>query len=173
MNPHGAFQVNRAIVRGMVERDHDRIVSIASIGGKDGNPNAAAYSAFKAALIAMTKGLDKETATRNVAVNAMTPAVVAHRRVGGVFANAPALKERGVDVSVAVWRGLAGTKTTPQPVVDVLADVARRVGEDAGFRETLARAELGFAYADAAAFQQTIDRDRAFCKELVPKLVMK
>ncbi|HVR54994.1 MAG TPA: SDR family NAD(P)-dependent oxidoreductase [Pseudorhodoferax sp.] len=74
VNLHGAFQVNRAIVRGMVERDYGRIVNIASIAGKEGNPNAAAYSASKAGLIAMTKSLGKETATRNVAVNAITPA---------------------------------------------------------------------------------------------------
>ena len=74
VNLHGAFQVNRAIVKGMVERDYGRIVNIASIAGKEGNPNAAAYSASKAGLIAMTKSLGKETATRNVAVNAITPA---------------------------------------------------------------------------------------------------
>lgn len=74
VNLHGAFQVNRAVVKGMVERDYGRIVNIASIAGKEGNPNAAAYSASKAGLIAMTKSLGKETAMRNVAVNAITPA---------------------------------------------------------------------------------------------------
>lgn len=74
VNLHGAFQVNRAIVKGMVERNYGRIVNIASIAGKEGNPNAAAYSASKAGLIAMTKSLGKETATRDVAVNAITPA---------------------------------------------------------------------------------------------------
>jgi tripartite-type tricarboxylate transporter receptor subunit TctC len=114
-----------------------------------------------------------EVAQHVAAGKLRTLAVMADQRVGGVFEHAPTLKERGVDVSVAVWRGLAVPKTTPQPVVDILADAARKVGEDAGFRETLARANLGFAYADAAAFQQVIDRDRAFYKELVPKLAMK
>ena len=114
-----------------------------------------------------------EVAQHVAAGKLRTLAVMAEQRVGGVFENAPTLKERGVDVSVAVWRGLAVPKTTPQPVVDILADVARKVADDAGFRETLARANLGWAYADAAAFQQVIDRDRAFYKELVPKLAMK
>jgi len=74
VNLTGAFHVNRAVVAGMVARDYGRIVNVASIAGKEGNPNAAAYSASKAGVIALTKSLGKETAGRNVAVNAITPA---------------------------------------------------------------------------------------------------
>ncbi|MGJ7581404.1 SDR family NAD(P)-dependent oxidoreductase [Variovorax sp. RHLX14] len=74
VNLTGTFNVNRAVVAGMVERDYGRIVNVASIAGKEGNPNASAYSASKAGVIALTKSLGKETAGRNVAVNAITPA---------------------------------------------------------------------------------------------------
>jgi len=74
INLDGAFNVNRSVVRGMADRNYGRIVNIASIAGKEGNPNASAYSASKAGVIALTKSLGKETASKNVAVNAITPA---------------------------------------------------------------------------------------------------
>ena len=58
----------------MIKKDYGRIVNIASIAGKDGNPNASAYSAAKAAVIALTKSLGKELADYNIAVNCVTPA---------------------------------------------------------------------------------------------------
>ena len=64
----------RAVVPYMLERGYGRIVNIASIAGKEGNPNASHYSASKAGLIALTKSLAKELATRGVLVNAVTPA---------------------------------------------------------------------------------------------------
>ena len=79
VNLTGTFNVNRAVVAGMVERDYGRIVNVASIAGKEGNPNASAYSASKAGVIALTKSLGKETAGRNVAVNAITPAAAKTR----------------------------------------------------------------------------------------------
>ncbi|MDB5847685.1 MAG: family NAD(P)-dependent oxidoreductase [Rhodoferax sp.] len=79
INLNGAFHVNRAVVKGMVARNYGRIVNIASIAGKEGNPNAAAYSASKAGVIALTKSLGKETATFDVAVNAITPAAARTR----------------------------------------------------------------------------------------------
>ena len=79
---------------------------------------------------------------------------------------------RGVDLSVAVWRGLAVPKATPQEIVDVLGDVARKAADDAVFREALAKANLGWSYADAPTFQAVIDKDRAFYKALIPKLDM-
>ena len=63
----------------MRERDYGRIVNVASIAGKEGNPNAAAYSAAKAGVIALTKSLAKETADRNIAVNCITPAAAKTR----------------------------------------------------------------------------------------------
>ena len=59
INLHGTFHVNRAVVPGMKARDYGRIVNIASIAGKEGNPNASAYSASKAAVIGLTKSLGK------------------------------------------------------------------------------------------------------------------
>jgi len=61
----------------MLKTGYGRIVNIASIAGKEGNPNAAHYSASKAAVIALTKSLGKELATCNILVNAVTPAVIA------------------------------------------------------------------------------------------------
>jgi 2-dehydro-3-deoxy-L-rhamnonate dehydrogenase (NAD+) len=76
VNVNGAFYVNRAVAPHMVARKYGRIVNLASVAGKEGNPNAAAYSASKAALIAMTKSLAKELAETGVCVNAVTPAAV-------------------------------------------------------------------------------------------------
>lgn len=69
-----AFHVNQAVVRAMTMANYGRIVNIASVAGKEGNPNASAYSAAKAGVIALTKSLGKETAKHNIAVNVVTPA---------------------------------------------------------------------------------------------------
>lgn len=69
----------RAVVPRMLEADYGRIVNVASIAGKEGNPNAAAYSAAKAGVIALTKSIAKETADRNIAVNCITPAAARTR----------------------------------------------------------------------------------------------
>jgi NAD(P)-dependent dehydrogenase (short-subunit alcohol dehydrogenase family) len=76
VNVNGVFYVNRAVVPHMVERHYGRIVNIASVAGKEGNPNASAYSASKAAVIALTKSLGKELAQSGILVNAVTPAAV-------------------------------------------------------------------------------------------------
>ena len=75
----GAFHVNQAIVKRMIQARYGRIVNIASIAGKEGNPNASAYSAAKAGLIALTKSLGKETADQDIAVNVITPAAAKTR----------------------------------------------------------------------------------------------
>jgi 3-oxoacyl-[acyl-carrier protein] reductase len=74
INLDGPFLCARAVVPGMVAQNYGRIVNIASIAGKEGNPNAAHYSASKAGVIALTKSLGKELAGHNIAVNAVTPA---------------------------------------------------------------------------------------------------
>lgn len=74
INTDGTFHCCKALLPGMAERDYGRVVNVASIAGKEGNPTASAYSASKAAVIAMTKSLGKEMAGRNVAVNCITPA---------------------------------------------------------------------------------------------------
>ncbi len=76
INLTGVFLCNRAISPGMAKRGWGRIVNIASVAGKEGNPNASAYSASKAGVIGLTKSLGKELATTGVLVNCVAPAVV-------------------------------------------------------------------------------------------------
>ena len=76
VNLTGVFLSNRAVAPGMVKRGWGRIVNIASVAGKEGNPNASAYSASKAGVIGLTKSLGKELATTGVLVNCVAPAVV-------------------------------------------------------------------------------------------------
>jgi 3-oxoacyl-[acyl-carrier protein] reductase len=74
VNVNGLFYCNRAIVPVMLEGGYGRIVNVASVAGKEGNPNASAYSASKAAVIGLTKSLGKELAGKGVIANALTPA---------------------------------------------------------------------------------------------------
>jgi 3-oxoacyl-[acyl-carrier protein] reductase len=76
VNVDGTFHCCRAVVPLMRERNYGRIVNIASVAGKEGNPNASAYSASKAAVIALTKSLGKELADTAIRVNCVTPAAV-------------------------------------------------------------------------------------------------
>jgi 3-oxoacyl-[acyl-carrier protein] reductase len=76
VNLDGVFHCCRAVVPHMRTRNYGRIVNIASVAGKDGNPNASAYSASKAAVIALTKSLAKELADTGIRVNCVTPAAV-------------------------------------------------------------------------------------------------
>jgi 3-oxoacyl-[acyl-carrier protein] reductase len=76
VNVHGLFYCCREFSPHMRARDYGRIVNIASVAGKDGNPNASAYSASKAAVIGLTKSLGKELADTGVRVNCVTPAAV-------------------------------------------------------------------------------------------------
>ncbi|MGC6401100.1 SDR family NAD(P)-dependent oxidoreductase [Sphingomonas sp. FW199] len=74
INLNGLFYCNRAVVPHMLSNGYGRIVNIASVAGKEGNPNASAYSASKAGVIGFTKSLGKELAGKGVIVNALTPA---------------------------------------------------------------------------------------------------
>jgi 3-oxoacyl-[acyl-carrier protein] reductase len=76
VNVHGTFAMCRAVVPAMRAAGWGRIVNLASMAGKDGNPNLSAYSASKAAVIGLTKSLGKELATSGVLVNAIAPAVI-------------------------------------------------------------------------------------------------
>lgn len=82
INSDGVFFANRAAARVMVPRGYGRIVNVASIAGKEGNPMAAAYSASKAAVIAMTKAIGKDLAETGVLVNCIAPAVIRTRMLG-------------------------------------------------------------------------------------------
>jgi NAD(P)-dependent dehydrogenase (short-subunit alcohol dehydrogenase family) len=76
INLTGVFLCNKALVTHMRKNDYGRIVNIASIAGKEGNPNASAYSASKAGVISLTKSLGKEVARTGIRVNCVTPAAV-------------------------------------------------------------------------------------------------
>jgi 3-oxoacyl-[acyl-carrier protein] reductase len=76
INLNGAFHCNKAVVPFMRRQEYGRIVNVASVAGKEGNPNASAYSASKAGVIALTKSLGKELASTAITVNAVTPAAV-------------------------------------------------------------------------------------------------
>jgi len=76
VNVNGLFYCNRAVVPVMLKSDYGRIVNIASVAGKEGNPNASAYSTSKAAVIGLTKSLGKELAKTGIRVNCVTPAAV-------------------------------------------------------------------------------------------------
>ena len=73
INLMGTFYCCKSIVPNMIKNNYGRIVNVASVAGKDGNPNASAYSSAKAGIIALTKSLGKELADKNIAVNAVTP----------------------------------------------------------------------------------------------------
>jgi 3-oxoacyl-[acyl-carrier protein] reductase len=79
VNLTGIFLTCRAVVPFMLAQHYGRIVTIGSVAGKDGNPNAAAYSASKAGVIALTKSLGKELAAENIAVNCITPSAAKTR----------------------------------------------------------------------------------------------
>jgi len=79
LNLNSVFYCCKAVAPYMVKNDYGRIVNIASIAGKEGNPNASAYSASKAGVIGLTKSLGKELALKNIAVNCVTPAAAKTR----------------------------------------------------------------------------------------------
>ncbi|MEP7069607.1 MAG: SDR family NAD(P)-dependent oxidoreductase [Usitatibacter sp.] len=76
INLTGVFLCNKAVIAHMRKNDYGRVVNIASIAGKEGNPNASAYSASKAGVISLTKSLGKEVAKTGIRVNCVTPAAV-------------------------------------------------------------------------------------------------
>jgi tripartite-type tricarboxylate transporter receptor subunit TctC len=101
-----------------------------------------------------------------------TLAVMADQRLPAPFATVPTLKERGIDLSIGVWRGLAVPKGTPRDVVNSLRDAARKTAADPAFKEALVKANLGEAYLDADAFKASIESDRDALKKVLSKLVI-
>ena len=85
VNLRGVFLCCRAVIRGMLERSYGRIVSVASVAGKEGNPNMSPYSSTKAAVIGLTKSLAKEVAGKgNITVNCISPAVIRTKILDGL-----------------------------------------------------------------------------------------
>jgi tripartite-type tricarboxylate transporter receptor subunit TctC len=101
-----------------------------------------------------------------------TLAVMADRRVKG-FDNVPTLKERGIDLSIGTWRGLAAPKGTPPEVIAILTEATRKAADEAVLREALDRLSMGYSYADAEAFRANMKRDNEVFKQLVTKLGIK
>jgi len=97
-----------------------------------------------------------------------TLAVMAEQRVRG-FESVPTLRERGIDLSIGTWRGLAAPKGTPPEVLETLAAASRKAVADPVFVAALRRQNLGIAYADAATFKAMIAADNAVMKALVAK----
>ena len=101
-----------------------------------------------------------------------TLAVMADRRIKG-FDNVPTLKERGIDLSIGTWRGLAAPKGTPPEVLAVLADATRKSAEEPVLREALDRLSMGYAYADAETFRAAMKQDNEVFRQLVNRLGLK
>jgi tripartite-type tricarboxylate transporter receptor subunit TctC len=102
-----------------------------------------------------------------------TLAVMADQRVKGGFEKVPTLKERGIDLSIGTWRGLAAPKNTPPEIIAYLKKVAQASANEPAFRETLDKQNLGFSYADDATFKAAIAKDNESFKALITKLGIK
>ena len=113
LNLNGTFYTNKVCVTGMKTRGYGRILNIASIAGKEGNPNASAYSASKAGVIGLTKSLGKELAGVDIAVNCITPAASG--------------RSRGA-TATSRWLSIANVrpKVTSAPCAGSPAPIARR-----------------------------------------------
>jgi NAD(P)-dependent dehydrogenase (short-subunit alcohol dehydrogenase family) len=115
LNCDGVFYFNRAAARVMAPRGSGRVVNVASIAGKEGNPMAAAYSASKAAVIGMTKSFGKDLATTGVLVNCIAPAVIA----------TPILEQLSQEhVDYMVSRIPMGRMGRPEEVAELIAFLA-------------------------------------------------
>jgi tripartite-type tricarboxylate transporter receptor subunit TctC len=137
--------------------------------------NHVPFSGAAPALVALMGGhIDAvavspaEVSAYVVAGKVKTLAVMAEQRVRG-FANVPTLRERGIDLSIGTWRGLAAPKGTPPEVLETLAAASRKAVADPVFVAALRRQNLGIAYADAATFKAMIAADNAVMKALVAK----
>lgn len=97
-------------------------------------------------------------------------AVMADQRMPGVFAQTPTFKERGIDLTVGAWRGLVAPKGTPDAVIHRLKEMARKAGNEASFRETLEKTNLGYSYGEGDVFLKQILGDREMFKGILAKL---
>lgn len=129
VNVEGPWLCCKAVVPGMIAQNYGRIVNIASIAGKEGNPNASAYSASKAALIALTKSLAKEVATYDISVNAIAPAAartaildqVTEEHINYMLSKIPRGRLVTVDevAALVAWAASADCSFTTGQVLDI------------------------------------------------------
>jgi len=85
----------------------------------------------------------------------------------------PTLKERGIDVAIGTWRGLAAHKSTPPDVLAKLRELTAKTAAEPSFREVLDKQNLGYVYTDGAAFKDTLARDNGYYQQLITKLAIK
>jgi len=117
------------------------------------------------------------------AVTVSPPEVIAHVNAGKIrilaimaderhagFDDVPTLKEKGVDLAVATWRGIVAPKGTPEDIQKILRESAKNTAEDAVFRESLAKMNLTWSYLDGPEYKAVIDKDNAFFKDIMTKL---
>lgn len=117
------------------------------------------------------------------AVTVSPPEVVSHVRAGKLrilavmgderakgFDDVPTLKEKGIDLQVATWRGLVVAKKTPANIVSVLGDACAKTTAEDSFKEALAKMNLTWAYLDSAKYGEAIKKDNVFFKETMTKL---
>lgn len=110
-----------------------------------------------------------EVATHVQSGKLRTLVVMADKRLKG-FDSVPTLKERGIDLSIGTWRGLAAPKGTPADVLAVLSEATRKSAEEPLLKDALDRLSMGYAYADADTFRANMRRDNELFKTLVNKL---
>lgn len=108
----------------------------------------------------------------HVASGALRMLAVMDEERSAAFPEIPTFKEKGIDVSVATWRGIVVPKRTPEDVVEVLRTVSRQAAEEPSFREALAKMNLSHAYADGPEFKEVMEKDNAFFKSLMTELGM-
>ena len=129
VNFEGPWLCCRAVIPGMMAQNYGRIVNIASIAGKEGSPNASAYSASKAALIGLTKSLAKEVATYDISVNAIAPAAartaildqVTEEHINYMLSKIPRGRLVTVEEVAALiaWASSSDCSFTPGQVLDI------------------------------------------------------
>lgn len=113
-----------------------------------------------------------EVATHVQSGKLKTLVVMADQRVKG-FDKVPTLKERGIDLSIGTWRGIAAPKGTPPDVLAVLTDATKKSADEAVLRDALDKLSMGFSYGDAETFRANMKRDNELFKALVTKLGIK
>ncbi|WP_029011309.1 tripartite tricarboxylate transporter substrate binding protein [Azospirillum halopraeferens] len=106
----------------------------------------------------------------HVAAGKLRILAVMDEKRSATFPNVPTLTEKGIDVTVATWRGIVVPKRTPKDVVETLRSTARAAADEASFREQLQKMNLTHAYADSDAFKAVMEKDNAFFKELMTEL---